>query len=226
VVTDLDQIDAQTRVDAVINLAGARILGLPWTRGRRRTLIESRVRTTRALVNLCARLQRPPRVFVSASAIGYYGVRGDERIDEQGEPQAIFQSELCQRWEEAAIAAESLGSRVVRLRIGLVLGRDGGALPSLAMPVRLGVGALLGSGKQWVSWIHIEDLLRLIEFALDKPSVRGALNAVAPNPATHLQLQHTLAHSLRRKVRSCWSMVSACCRGVRWHQDSTSATPT
>jgi len=206
VVTDLEQIDAQTRIDAVINLAGARILGIPWTRGRRRKLVESRVRTTRALVNLCARLQRPPRVFVSASAIGFYGVRGDERIDEQGEPQAIFQSELCQRWEEVAAGAESLGTRVVRLRIGLVFGRDGGALPSLAMPVRLGLGAILGSGKQWVSWIHIEDLLRLIEFAMDKPSLRGAVNAVAPNPATHLQLQHTLAHSLRRRI---WMRVPA-----------------
>jgi uncharacterized protein len=201
VITDLEQVDQGTRIDAVINLAGARILGLPWTRGRRRTLIESRVRTTRALVNLCARLQRPPRVFISASAIGYYGVREDERLDEQGEPQAIFQSELCQRWEEAAAGAESLGVRVVRLRIGMVFGRDGGALPSLAMPVRLGFGALLGGGKQWVSWIHIEDLVRLVEFALDKPSLRGAVNAVAPNPATHRQLQHTLAHSLRRRIR-------------------------
>lgn len=164
------------------------------------------MRTTRALVNLCARLQRPPRVFVTASAIGYYGVRGDERLDEQGEPQAIFQSQLCQQWEEAAAGVESLGSRLVRLRIGLVFGRDGGALPGLAMPVRLGLGALLGSGKQWVSWIHIEDLLRLIEFALDKPSLRGAVNAVAPNPATHLQLQHALAHSLRRRI---WMRVPA-----------------
>lgn len=152
VVTNLDVIEPSARIDAIVNLAGARILGLPWTRGRRRTLIASRLQTTRALVALCARLERPPRVFVSASAIGYYGTRGEQRLDEQSPPQPIFQSVLCQQWEEAAVAAEAIGARVVRLRFGLVLGRDGGALPSLALPVRLGLGAVLGSGKQWVSW--------------------------------------------------------------------------
>src|SRR5581483_3860697 len=187
VVTNLDVIEPSARIDAIVNLAGARILGIPWTRGRRRTLINSRVQTTRALVALCARLEKPPRSFVSASAIGYYGVRGEQRLDEQGPPQPIFQSVLCQQWEEAAAAADAIGTRVVRLRFGLVFGRDGGALPSLALPVRLGLGAVLGNGKQWVSWIHIDDLTRLIEFALDKPSMRGAVNAVAPTPATHLQ---------------------------------------
>lgn len=200
IVTNLDQIATDARIDAVVNLAGAPILGMPWTKTRRRVLLASRVNTTRALVELCARMQRSPRVFVSASAIGYYGVREEEQIDEQGEPQAIFQSDLCQRWEEAALAAESLGARVVRLRTGLVLGRDGGALPSLAMPVRFGLGALIGNGKQWMSWIHIEDLVRLIEFALDKPSLRGAVNAVSPNAATHLQFQKTLARALRRPM--------------------------
>jgi len=200
IVTNLDAIEPSTRIDAVVNLAGARILGLPWTRGRRRTLIASRVRTTRALVALCARLERPPRVFVSASAIGYYGVRGDQRLDEQGTAQPIFQSQLCQEWEEAANVAESTGARVVRVRIGLVFGRDGGALPTLAMPVRFGLGALIGNGKQWVSWIHIDDLTRLIEFVIDKPSVRGAVNAVAPHAATHSQVQYTLARTLHRPM--------------------------
>jgi uncharacterized protein (TIGR01777 family) len=206
IVTNLDVIEPTARLDAIVNLAGARILGIPWTRGRRRTLINSRVQTTRALVDLCARLEKPPRVFVSASAIGYYGVRGEQRLDEQSPPQPIFQSVLCQQWEEAAVAAEAIGARVVRLRFGLVFGRNGGALPSLALPVRLGLGAVLGNGKQWVSWIHIDDLTRLIEFALDKPSVRGALNAVAPSPATHLQVQHTLARTLRRPM---WLRVPA-----------------
>jgi uncharacterized protein (TIGR01777 family) len=200
IVTSLDAVSVDARIDAVVNLAGARILGIPWTRRRRRTLIESRVRTTRALIDLCARLTNAPRVFISASAIGYYGVRGDERIDEQGTSQPIFQSELCQQWEEAAMAAESLGARVVRLRFGLVFGRDGGALPSLALPVRLGLGAILGAGKQWVSWIHVDDLVRLIELTLEKPSLRGAVNAVAPNPATHLQVQRALARTLRRPM--------------------------
>jgi len=206
IATNLDAIESSARIDAIVNLAGARILGLPWTRRRRQTLIDSRVQTTRALVALCARLERPPRVFVSASAIGLYGVRNDQRLDEQGAPQSIFQSVLCQQWEEAAIAAEAIGARVVRLRFGLVFGRDGGALPSLARPVRFGLGAVLGSGKQWVSWIHIDDLTRLIEFALDKPSMRGAVNAVSPSPATHLQVQHTLARTLNRPM---WMRVPA-----------------
>lgn len=200
VVTDLQDLSPDTLIDAVINLAGARILGIPWTRRRRQTLIDSRVSTTRALVNLSSRLQRPPRVFVTASAIGYYGVHADEPIDEQGEPQALFQSELCQRWEQAAAAVEALGARLVKLRIGLVLGRDGGALPSLALPVRLGVGAILGTGRQWMSWIHLEDLVRLIEFAIDKPALRGPVNAVSPNPVTHREFQQTLARSLRRPI--------------------------
>lgn len=206
VVTNLDTVPSPTRIDAIVNLAGAPILGIPWTSRRRRTLIESRVQTTRALIALCARLERPPRVFVSASAIGYYGVRAGEPVDEQDQPQPIFQSVLCQQWEEAANAAESLGARVVRLRFGLVLGRDGGALPSLALPVRLGLGAVLGTGKQWVSWIHIFDLTRLIEFVLDRPAVRGVLNAVSPNPATHLDVQRTLAKVLHRPM---WMRVPA-----------------
>jgi uncharacterized protein (TIGR01777 family) len=205
-VTSLDALGADEHIDAIVNLAGAPILGLPWTRRRRQVLLDSRVSTTRALVNLCARLDKSPRIFVTASAIGYYGVRGDERLDEQATPQQIFQSELCQRWEEATIGAEALGARVVKLRFGLVLGRDGGALPSLAMPVRLGLGAVIGAGKQWVSWIHIDDLVRLIEFALDKPSLRGPVNAVAPHAATHLQVQRALARTLRRPM---WMRVPA-----------------
>ena len=200
IVTSLDAIAPDARIDAVVNLAGARILGLRWTRRRRRTLMESRLSTTRALVNLCTRLQQAPRVFVSTSAIGYYGLHGDQRLDEQSAPQAIFQSQLCQQWEEAASAAEALCARVVRLRFGLVLGRDGGALPGLARPIRAGLGAVLGDGRQWVSWIHIDDLVRLIEFALDKPALRGAVNAVAPHAATHLQVQSTLARALRRPM--------------------------
>jgi uncharacterized protein len=149
---------------------------------------------------------RPPRIFVTASAIGYYGIRGDELVDERGTPTDIFQSRLCQEWEAAAAAASGEGARVVRLRIGLVLGRDGGALPQLAMAVRLGCGAVLGSGRQWVSWIHIDDLVRLFEFALDTPGLRGAVNAVAGNPVTHRVFQQELAAVLRRPL---WLWVPA-----------------
>lgn len=200
IISDLDDLDRGEKIDAIVNLAGAPILGFPWTRARRSELIGSRVRTTRALVAFMGRLARPPRVFVSASAIGYYGVRGDEWIDENGTPGPVFQSVLCQEWEAAAVSAENVGARVVRLRIGLVLGRDGGALPQFVTPVRFCLGAVLGSGKQWVSWIHIDDLVRLFEFALDTPAVRGPLNAVAPMAVTQLQFQRGIAASLHRPL--------------------------
>jgi hypothetical protein len=206
IITSLNDLDASAKIDAVVNLAGAPILGLPWTRARRSKLIGSRVETTRALVALMGRLTRPPRVFVSASAIGYYGVRQNEWIDENSTSSPIFQSVLCQQWEAAAMSAETVGARVVRLRIGLVLGRDGGALPQLLTPVRLGVGAVLGKGTQWVSWIHIEDLIRLFEFALDTPAVRGPVNAVAPMAVTQLQFQRGMAASLHRPL---WLRVPA-----------------
>ena len=200
VITTLTDLSADERVDAIVNLAGAPILGFPWTKARRRQLVNSRVNTTRALVTLCARLTRPPRVFITGSAVGYYGLGGDTVFDEQTEPQALFQSELCQEWETAAIAAEGTGARVVRMRMGIVLARNGGSLPQLAKPVRLGLGAILGTGKQWVAWIHIDDLVRLFEFALDTPSCRGAVNAVSPAAATHEQMQRLLAKVLHRRI--------------------------
>jgi uncharacterized protein len=200
VITDLKALETDTRIDAVVNLAGARILGLPWTEGRRSALLRSRIDTTRALIELFAILDRPPRVLIGASAVGYYGVRGDEELDERAAPQAIFQSTLCQEWEAMSRAAESLSVRVVTLRLGLVLARDGGALPSLARPVRLGLGAILGSGRQWMSWIHIDDVLRLFEFALGNPALRGAVNAVAPVAVTQAQFQRELARTLRRPL--------------------------
>jgi uncharacterized protein (TIGR01777 family) len=200
IVTDLGSLPTNTRIDAVVNLAGAPILGLPWTRTRRTALLHSRIDTTRALTNLFSRLDRPPQVLVSASAIGFYGVRDNEELDERAAPQPIFQSELCQEWEAAAHAADFLGVRVVTLRLGLVLARDGGALPSLARPVRMGLGAIIGSGHQWVSWIHVDDVVRLIEFALGNRTLRGAVNAVAPAAVNHGQFQRQLAQTLHRPL--------------------------
>jgi uncharacterized protein (TIGR01777 family) len=200
VVTSVEELDPATWIDAIVNLAGAPILGLPWTRGRRHILVTSRLDTTRALTTLMARLEQPVRIFVSASAIGFYGVRGDELIDESARPTQIFQSRMCQDWEAAAKAAARLGARLVRLRIGLVLGMDGGALPQLVRPVRLGLGAVLGPGTQWLSWIHIDDLVRLFEFALDTPRLSGAVNAVSPTPVTQRDFQKTMGRILHRPV--------------------------
>ncbi len=200
IIGELAALSANTPIDAIVNLAGARILGLPWTRSRRATLLSSRIDTTNALVALGERLEHRPRVLVSASAIGYYGVRGDETLDEQAIPQPIFQSTLCQQWEQAASAAERLGIRTVKLRLGLVLGRDGGALPALARPVKLGLGTIIGTGRQWMSWIHIDDTVRLIEFCLDSAALRGAVNAVAPGAVSHRAFQRQLATTLHRPL--------------------------
>lgn len=198
--------DPDSRIDAVVNLAGAPILGPPWSAARRRLLRASRIDTTQRLVTaLAARAQRPT-VLVSASAIGFYGVRGDEPLDETAAPQGIFQSQLVRDWENAALAATDSGIRTVCLRLGVVLGRDGGALPQLALPVRLGLGAILGDGHQGAPWIHIEDAVRLFEFALDLPSLSGPVNAVAPQHVDHATLQRTLAAVLRRPL---WLRVPA-----------------
>jgi uncharacterized protein len=200
IITSVHELEPVTRVDAIANLAGASIFGFPWTRRRRAQLIGSRVETTRALVALAGRLTNPPRVLVSASAIGYYGLQGDAALDERSPPSPVFQSRLCQEWEAAADAAVGLGVRVVKLRIGLVMGSDGGSLPQLARPHRFGLGAVLGSGQQWMSWIHVGDLIRLFEFVLDTPAARGAINAVAPAPLIHSQMQRTLASVLHRPL--------------------------
>ncbi len=200
ITSELAALGASTSIDAIVNLAGARILDRPWTRSRRAVLMSSRIGTTNALVALGERLERRPRVLVSASAVGYYGVHGDESLDEQAAQQPVFQSMLCQQWEQAANAAERLGIRTVTLRLGVVLGRDDGALPALARPVRMGLGAIIGTGSQWTSWIHIDDSVRLIEFCLDSAVLRGAVNAVAPGAVTHRAFQQQLAATLRRPL--------------------------
>lgn len=200
VVSDLSLIDSARRIDAVVNLAGEPLAGGLWTARRRRVFLDSRVETTQAVVALMLRLARPPAVLVSGSAIGFYGDRGDETLTENKPPQDIFTSTLCRAWEAAAVQAEAIGVRVCRLRIGLVLGRDGGSLPLMALPVRLGLGTRFGAGRQWMSWIHIADLVRLILFALDEPGVRGPLNAVAPHPVQHHAFMAQLGSALHRPV--------------------------
>ena len=193
-----EPLDVRGQLDAVVNLAGAPILGPPWTATRRRLLRESRIHTTWALVqSLAARSQRPA-VLISASAIGYYGVRDGQPLDEHAGPQPIFQSKLCEDWENAAEAATPLGIRVVRLRLGVVLGRDGGALPQLARPARLGMAAVMGSGEQGAPWIHLDDVLGLIDLALHTPSLQGAVNAVSPGHVTQRQFTRALAQALHR----------------------------
>ena len=200
VIDNLDALAHTAHIDAVINLAGEPLLGGLWTGARKRKLVASRVDTTENLIALIERLIHRPDVLINGSAIGYYGLRGDEDISEQDGPQNIFMSELCKTWEETALKAEALGVRIVRLRIGMVFGRDGGAFPRLALPVKFGLGAVFGKGTQWLSWIHKRDLIRLILFAMDDREVSGALNATSPEPVTNRHFTKTLGAHLKRPV--------------------------
>jgi len=215
IVTSLAEIPAATRIDAIVALAGAPVIGPPWTRARRQLLMDSRVKTTQALLDWSATRATPPRVLVTASAIGFYGgfcgPAGDDWLSESSPAKEAFQSRLCVEREAAANAGEAQGLRVVNLRIGLVLGRDGGIFPRLALPARLGLAAVIGDGRQWMSWIHIVDLLRIVETALASPGLRGPLNAVAPAPVRQREFQRALTHSLRRPL---WLRIPAF--SLRW----------
>ena len=201
VVTDLTQVPAETRIDAVVNLAGEPIAGAPWTRRRRALLLESRLGVTRALLELVERLEVKPTTWINASAIGYYGARaGDDSLNEKSGTGSGFQAELCRRWEETASRAAEHGVKVSTLRIGVVLSSEGGALPALARPVRLLAGTRLGTGRQWFSWIHIDDLLDLISFVLAEATLAGPVNATAPVPVRHDELMATIAATLRRPL--------------------------
>ncbi len=203
VVERLDDLSADTRIAAVVHLAGAPVLGVPWTARRRALLVASRTGTMQQLLALMQRLEHAPAVLVSASAVGYYGVPATpELLDEQGAPQpGRFQSDLCAAAEQEARRAEALGVRVVRLRFGIVLGAGGGAYPQLARPARLGLGARLGNGEQPMPWIHLADALGLIRFAIDNAQLRGAVNAVAPQVTTQAEFSAALAASFGRTAR-------------------------
>ncbi len=198
IVTSLDQVGDADRIDAIVNLAGESIAGGLWTRRRRAAIRSSRIGTTRALHALCARLDRAPAVLVNASAIGFYGDAGEEMLDEGGARGRGFCADLCADWEKEADAIATLGLRVVRLRIGLVLASAGGFLGNLLFPFEAGLGGRIGDGRQWLSWIHRDDLVRLIVFAIATPDLHGAVNAVAPNPVRNADFVKALGRTLHR----------------------------
>jgi uncharacterized protein (TIGR01777 family) len=184
--------------DAVVNLGGASIAEGRWTPERKRVLRASRVDTTRALVNALTKMAARPRVLVSASAIGYYGNRGDEVLQEESPPGNDFLSEIAKAWEAEAWKAEVLGIRVVVARLGVVLAKEGGALPRMVRPFRLGVGGRIGSGRQWMSWITLRDVVAILRMALENGAVRGAINVVAPQPVRNVEFTAALAKALHR----------------------------
>ena len=193
-----DQLDAALRgAEGVVNLAGEPIAEQRWTPAHRQKLLDSRVRTTELLVAAMAALEQPPRVLVNGSAVGFYGTSLEGRFTEDSGPGADFLAEICQRWEAAA-APVPAGCRLVVVRTGIVLGPDGGALGKMLPVFRMGFGGPVGSGRQWMSWIHRHDLCRLIATALEDPAYSGVYNAVAPNPTSMGQFASALGKVLGR----------------------------
>lgn len=184
--------------DAVIHLAGENIASGRWTTSKMQAIRESRVAGTKLLCEALANSPTPPKTLICASAIGYYGDRGDEILSEDSSAGTGFLPDVCASWEAATRAAEDAGIRVVKFRIGIVLDPKGGALAKMLLPFRLGAGGKLGSGSQYMSWITTDDLVSAIATALDDERYRGPINAVSPNPVTNLEFTKTLGKALRR----------------------------
>lgn len=190
--------EAFAGVDAVVHLAGENIAEGRWTAAKKERIRSSRVRGTRTLAEALARLKSPPRVLVCASAIGFYGDRGDAPLDETSSRGDGLLPEVCAAWEAAAAPAAAAGIRVVQLRFGIVLTPKGGALGKMLLPFRLGAGGRLGSGRQWFSWVALDDVLGAIHHAMGDETLRGPVNVTAPGAVTNAEFTRTLAHVLRR----------------------------
>jgi uncharacterized protein (TIGR01777 family) len=184
--------------DAVVHLAGDNVASENWSEEKKRKIRDSRVTGTRVLVDALKTLKNPPRILVSASAIGFYGNREDEILTEDSAKGVGFLAEVCDAWEMESEKAEEFGARVVMPRIGVVLAKDGGALEKMLTPFKFGVGGRVGSGKQWMSWIALEDLLQIVHFALENEKLRGVVNATAPNPVTNEEFTKTFGRVLHR----------------------------
>lgn len=185
-------------LDAVIHLAGEGIAGLRWTDEKKKAIRDSRVFGTRTMIEAYARIEKKPKVFISGSAIGFYGDRGDDEMTEASGVGTTFLADVCKEWEAESRRAEDLGIRTVLLRTGIVLSKDGGALATMLTPFKLGVGGVVGSGKQWMSWISLDDVVGIVNYALENENVRGAVNLASPNPVTNEEFTKTLGGVLYR----------------------------
>jgi uncharacterized protein (TIGR01777 family) len=185
-------------LDGVVHLAGESIAQGGWTAEKKARIRNSRVKGTQLLAQALAQLNRPPRAFICSSAIGYYGDRGAEIVREESSAGSGFLPEVCREWEAAATPAAERGIRVVNLRTGLVLSSNGGALPRMLTPFKLGVGGKLGTGRQYMSWISIDDMVGIIRHTLERDSLHGPVNAVSPHPVTNLEFTRTLGQVLSR----------------------------
>ena len=189
---------AAVGADAVVNLAGASIADGRWTEERKVELRSSRVDSTRALINALAKMNARPRVLVSASATGVYGNRGDEVLTEESDLGDDFLSNLGKEWETEALKAEAIGVRVVLARFGIVLAKDGGALPAIMLPFRFFAGGKIGTGQQWMSWIALDDVIEILRFAIENGNIRGPINAISPHPVQNAEFTKILAATMHR----------------------------
>jgi uncharacterized protein len=191
-------VPAMEGYDAIVHLSGANIAGGRWTDQRKALLRSSRVDSTRVLVDSLSHLKKPPRVFVCASAVGFYGDRGDELLTESSGYGNDFLSILCRAWEGEAARASANGTRTVMTRFGIILATQGGALPRMLTPFKLGLGGRLGSGKQWMSWVALEDVVRILRAAIADETIHGPVNVVAPHPVQNSEFTQALAGVLHR----------------------------
>lgn len=185
-------------LNAVVHLAGENIAGLRWTDEKKKAIRDSRVHGTRTMIEAFARLEKKPEVFVSASALGFYGDRGDDEMTETSSSGDTFLSEVCREWESESRRAEDMGIRTVLLRNGIVLSKDGGALATMLTPFKLGVGGVIGSGKQWMSWVSLDDVVAIVHFAIENEKLRGAVNVTSPQPVTNEEFTKTMGEVLYR----------------------------
>ncbi|PSJ44740.1 TIGR01777 family protein [Zobellella endophytica] len=205
----LDELDNLDQFDAVINLAGEPIADKRWSPAQKERICQSRWQLTAQLVDKLKAGSAPPKVMISGSAVGFYGRQGDTLVDEDSRPHPEFSHEVCARWEQQALAAQSEQTRVCLIRLGMVLGAEGGALKKMVPGYRFGLGGPIGSGKQYMSWIHIEDVVNLILFLLEHEECHGAFNATAPEPVTNEQFSRCLAQVLGKPHFAripAWSM--------------------
>lgn len=198
-ISSLDNLNPDQSFDIVINLAGQGIADKRWSDEVKQQLIDSRINTTKALFQYLQEVLVKPDVFISGSALGYYGLRdNDNEIDELGTTDNSFSSQICQQWEAEAKQIETLGIRSCYLRTGIVLGKNGGALAKMLPPFKMALGGPIGDGKQWMSWIHIDDIVGIIRYAIDNETIQNTINGTAPNAVINKDFSKTLAKVLRR----------------------------
>jgi uncharacterized protein (TIGR01777 family) len=202
-ISALAELPASARFDAVVNLAGEAVIGPYWTENRKKTLWDSRVTVTEQLVDFIGRAEFKPAVLLNISAVGYYGNGGDTLIDEDSAGTGGFAHTLCADWEKAAAEVGRFGVRLCIVRCGLVLMPHGGMLKSMLPSFRLGLGARIGDGRQWMPWIHCQDVVAMLEFLLDRPELSGVFNGVSPNPVTNREFTARLAKQVNRPAFLC-----------------------